>query len=840
MASTFNEFIEKNSSEKIVCAWLHPRERILTGWNSGAAPVYSIVTDKYVNQVLNLTEGSTSSPAAGEYYYDDITSTLYLRHAADEDPRDVFTVLEYRLFYSSGPVTLPYDLNTGRDVEYEGRLESISKFKEELDPDDMNGIALTGSGNIGLTNTDNGLAPIYNNLFWVSTKCEIFLGSPSILPSEFKKIFIGFIDAKTYGTSVKFTIKNFIDKLRDQVPLPLYSSSDGDIPDSIISKPKPRIYGRVAGKRCQPLDMVLDGFELTGTFTKSGTNTIAVTGGDLLNELSPFDSVFFIDEFGEEISYDVDAVSSSQITVSDDIEEVIDAATMFCLPEISYRGKNRTHLVAGHELKEPSTTVTDYIQSNRIEVASTEDIEADDVIYIGTVKAIVRRIIGNEIVLKTNLSAVPVNGTVVKKIGIQSVHYKKKELVFNRDWTFSNLSEAKLVLDPLAEFNIAPAFSLAGNLTFTNGLTTVSGSGFKNLIKSRDWVKPDGTAIWYEVLSNDSDTQLTLRVAYQDANITATARRKSPDYIDDDSIITVDCLGKKNAAGDWINTASHIVRDLLIEAGLSDQLNTTAFDSAEIEMPYLPSISLPFSFGGGSPTLRDVIDRVNKSVFGSLYADENYEIVYKVLSPNKENITDIVREDDTIRYTTESTGKNVAKIINANYRHYDYDRLSDTDDGAFSLEIENESISNLSSISRAEPVNLYLYDVNEANIMAHRISLLRESANTVIKLRSGLKFVNKSLNTPVYLELDDVPDRLGTNDSNYIGYISFLSRGENETNIQISDLSNMYAKICVFAETADNDYTSTTKIDRARYGFFTDDYTLVNNEKNTYRLNLWA
>jgi len=843
---SFNDYIQEPSSEKISLCWLHPRQRILEGWNGGSAPTYSFSANYYVRGVIvgqaQLVEASSSSLSSGEFFFDATTKILYVRLFDDTSPADSFTVVEYRLFYSNAPKILPFDLQSGREVEYEALMKSESKFSADLDSDDLTGISLTGSGNVTLENNDGNFDDIFEKLFWEGTEAQIF----SYGGGEAKRIFKGFIETKKFSPiSVIFRVVDFVDKLRDEVPLPYFSSIDGDLSASVLGRPKRRIYGRADGVKTVHLDPLLDGFSMQGTFSgTAGTATINASGANILNELSPDDTVFYIDGNDEKFSYSVQTVdiSGNFFTITENIDKTFSAQSLKNSPSIPYRGKNRIYHVSSHELREPTTTVVDPIQLNRIEVASVADMESGDFVFFGSTRRQIKRISGNILVLETNLDTSPVIGSTVFKSSIQKCYIDKEEAILNRDFTVQNTGgECKIVLDGLAEFNIVRPNVLTGaNLTFTNGSKLVSGSGtrFKEEIKPRDWLLPVGESNYYEVLQVTDDTNLVLRQDYSDVTVTAPTIRKRPNYANDETIISVDCLGKtKNnlKTGEWIKYGPEIVRDLLEESGLT--VNTASFDSAITEVPYLMSVLVPADFGSDRPIVRDVIDRVNVSIFGSLYNNFDYEITYSVMTPNKENITETISDADVIDFDLSSSGKNITKTITFNYRHFDHDRFTG-EIGSASSSIENEYVSNISSINREEIADFYVYNDLDAEILGSRLSLLRETSNSVMRVSTKLALIRKSLNTPLLFSFDRLFNRYGTaNDKNRIGYISKIAKNHEGVDVEITDVSGMMNKVAIITEDTASDFPLSSEIERSLNGYITEDNGIITNNEE-YRTNL--
>lgn len=838
---SFNDHAIKPISEKITTAWIQPKERIIANWVDTLAPIYSISTNYYVINVFvdatALTEASSASLNTGEFYYDNVTSTLHVRLSDDTDPSLSFTVAHYRLFYSDKPIILEYDLSTGRDVEYEGLIKNIGSFKHELDSDDLTGVALSGKGTITLENSAGSFDAIYDKLFWEGA--EVFLYAYSDLGTQI--IYKGTVDTKSYSSKeVKFKVKDIIDRLRDEVPLEVFASSTGT-PDTLDFTPKRRIYGRVSGLQTVSLDQTLDTDTLTGTFsgTKDG-KTITGIGSNLLKELSPKDIIKYIQD-EDEYTLKVELINSdTEFTVSEEIERTfadLSADVEYIIP---YRYNNRKRFIASHEIKQPVATILIASQLNRLQVtdiADLVDFEAgDDVIINGTTREI-RRISNDVVILNTNLPSLPVPTDTITKAAIQSVSFNGTTFLVTRDYVVTNTSECYATLTDDAEVNITRPILFNNNTTFTNSSRSVSGTGF-DVLKTRDWIKQSGTDTYYEILQVESDTALKLRIPYAGLTDTEVALYKRVDYIDDENIVYVNCLGKKSTTGDWITTGAEVVKDLLVEAGLEDELDVDSFTAAASDAPYLISLALPLEPMGKKPIIRDVIDLINVSVFGSLYYNNDYEITYKVLTPKKPTITTVLRDDDIRSFSATSTGKNVVKTISSKYRFMDYfHQIKEM--GNLSYQSENEFVSNISGIKRIEEIDLYLYKASEVTIITQRYGLLKETPNTVLNIKGNFPFITKSLNEVVYFELDRLWDRFGTDtDNNSIGVVSRVSKSGSTADITITDLSGMYNKSCVIAENTANIYGSSDIRERSTTGYITDNVGIVNDNQFTYKTNL--
>jgi hypothetical protein len=278
--TTYQEHKNKATSEKIVLAWLEPSQRLFA-WTVHSGSVYKRTVPYYVVGVRQdataLTSVSSlgSVTGAGKFFFDPATRILYVWSAGSVDPGTLWTDVTYRLFFSNAPIDLPADMANAVEVPYDARIQKTSKFKAKFDQD-QKGIALEGTGKIELHNNDGFFAGIYDKLVWENKAVKIFSYARNLAPSERLVLFNGVVTNKDFDdSSVSFDIKDFIYKLRTKLDLPIYDTEDGDIAQSILGKPKRRIYGRVNGLLCDSLEQRGPSYALqtidAGTDARTGT-----------------------------------------------------------------------------------------------------------------------------------------------------------------------------------------------------------------------------------------------------------------------------------------------------------------------------------------------------------------------------------------------------------------------------------------------------------------------------------------------------------------------------------------------------------------------------------------
>lgn len=851
MVQTYAEFADLPSSKKSVLAWIEPSAR-LVGWTLHAGAIYKIVPDFFPLRILQdgseLTEVASLAAvnSAGKWFFDTASNQIYLWANLSSNPDNVISRVDYRIFLSTVPIILPYNLEeTGYEVEYLPLIATTSFFGHELDSEQI-GIALEGQGSISLINTDGFWDDKFDLYFWENKPTNIWSWSEDIQISEKKKIYSGFIKGKQYSEqSISFEMADFIIKLRDSISLPVLSDADGTFPASSIGKPKRRIYGRVAGLRVFPLDNVLDGFELTGTISIAfGSSALTGVGSLFLDEVSPKDKLTFVVN-DETIEFEVKSVNSdTSVTITNDSEFNLTAAIGKCLPSIPYRKKNRRWLIAGHEIKKIQTTVTGSTARNRINVGSIENFNVGDVIFVGAEVARIKSLSGIQLVLRQNLPSTPANGTPVFRYPVQSLNIGVTNYITERDYVLENNSESFIVFDDLAEFNITKEQPYIGTVTFTNASRELVGVGtqFTSDFKPRDWIRPINTSVWYEILEVTDDTNMKLRVSYAGGTVSSAGLKKNVSYIDDDAIVTIDCFGKTtdgDELGDWIKTASDVIKDLLGEIDLTSSLDLDSFNLASSDAPQTISLKLPLEYNSDNRlSYRECIDLVNKSVFGSLHQNSDFEIAFNIINARKPSEPFIFRDDDIIDWKVDVRSDNIVKEFICSYKHLDADPNTGGPGNSYKSRVNN-FVLRFGDTNQTKTQDIYLYDSNEAELITQRYAFINETSGSRITLRTKLNMATKNLNDKIYLNLDRLYYRFGSSAARRkICLISAIRKNGLEVEVELDDIGNIFNRVATIAPNTANDFSAADDYEKSLNGYFTDNQGIVNNNKNTYRTNL--
>ena len=139
----YSEYAEYPISEKITLAHVSCKQRCY-GFTNVSGDIYSATAPLFVVDCHNGTTSLVAVSSSGEvtessYYFDSLTSKLYVHSSTgftneETDPEIIPT---YRMFFSSAPINLSYDLtnNLATQVYYEPRIKDSPGFSSKLDND---------------------------------------------------------------------------------------------------------------------------------------------------------------------------------------------------------------------------------------------------------------------------------------------------------------------------------------------------------------------------------------------------------------------------------------------------------------------------------------------------------------------------------------------------------------------------------------------------------------------------------------------------------------------------------------------------------------------------------
>lgn len=851
MLETYSEFQEEIASEKTVLVKIRAAKRLM-GWALDSGFIYkitgfdiSVVESIEQNGVDLIESASLAGMVQGSWYNDRDAKELYLWASDDSNPNSKFIGCKFWNFWASTPVTLPFDLSTGKEIEWLPIVKNTSLFGVELDNEEQLGFAIEGSGTITIINDQEYWIERWDKLLWEFQPVYIWSYNRELPATEAKLIYRGKVSGKTYTSkTVNFKLKDTLQELRREITLANLSELSGAlIPDGLLEAKQRRIYGKVYGYRPTNIDQALDGYLLPGTVTGSpGVATVTGSGTSFLSHFSPDDEIII----GED-SYTVKSVASdTSLTLTDEVGVGFTAAAYSILPALPKTFINRTWLLAGHECRQPETTVTNVVAINKFYVANLTDLDVGDDIFVGSpgageVLTIIQ--INSDGLIKTAQSATIALGfgTPVTRFCAQNVRINKRKLVYDRDYTIDFTGGVtRLILDAEAEKNVNPRASIIGSVTFSNGSRTVTGSGtfFTSQVQPNQYIRSALQFDEFEILSVDSDTQLTLRSAatYSQTGDAVIARGTAFDAEND--FLTCEIIGTTSTnlkSGTLLRTASDIVKDILTKAGITG-LNAPAFAKSKEVQPAFIGLALPETFEGTkAPTARDIINKINFSVFGSLVQNEDFELEYNILRPNKPSFITL-REDDILSWSVEGSNERVVKTAQVQWRRKEYDYESGLT--SFSLATKTSDVGQyLIESQNTKTIDTLLIDETNAQYHANRWAFLLEQSTSVVKVKTKLKAFRAQVNDIIMIEHEKLFDRVGGGQRKF-GAIQAIRKNGGTVELEIDDLGNAFNRVAIITENDAPIFNESNEVLKAKNGFITDQYGLINNDSETFGLNL--
>lgn len=849
MISTYSEFQAQPSSEKIGLVIVEASRRLM-GWTLHSGSVYRL--ENFDHPVIvaleeagvSITEaGSLAEVTAGKYFHDRAARKLYLQTTDSTHPNGKFLALTFRMFFcgpGGGGIRRPHDLGSGFEVEWLPLYKGSSEFGVGLDSDNQLGMAIEGSGSVQFVNDQSFWGPKYDKLYFENQRVFIYSYSRALPISEAKLTYRGRIQSKGWdAATVSFQLKDFLNELRAPVPLDDMSSVAGiRIPANLLPVKQRRLYGYVQGHRPLSVDQVLDGYPITGTVSATtASKTITGVGTQFLKELSPGDDIYFGDE---ETRYTIDTVTND---LSAELTEVFERSDQIGVeaiiqPKHPKRWMNRRFIVAGHPLCEPVRTVTQLISTTTFRLSSVEDLLPSDDVVVNGEQTRIQRIAGDIVKLTTTLEVFPDIGSIVTRPAITNVYLNARKLLLDRDYTYDP-NTAEILLDELAEFNVAPVKRLNGTVAFTSGSRTATGTGtfFTNELKLGDWVRASGQSQWVEVLRIISDTQIEFRTA---APYTASGicQHKQPEVYEEGSVImTCDVLGATDTgatSGSLLKKGPQIVRDLLARIGLEDEIAEASFTEANDLAEHRLALVIPTQYTDTkAPSVRDTINRINKSIFGALIQNRDFQLEYSVLEPARLESATQLREFDVLNFSVQSSSDRIAKKVRVQYQFKEYDR---TAKGAFNLETQamSETAQYLAKTEKEEIVPTVLVDTRAAEIYASRWAFIREICTSKITIQTKLQGARLQVNDRVELFHEKLYERQGGSARRRVAAVSEAKKSVSGAKIELEDLAGSFRRCSIITPNDSPDYVDSGEQDRLYHGYITDSFGLMDNDAETY------
>lgn len=846
-----NEFINAQSSEKLTMVHIHGKQRlyVFSGPNSN---IYSKVVpyfvyelkqnDTYLTKVNSLVEVNST----GKFYYDIKSSTLYVRPLLDSNPKSVEIIATYRFFYSDVGINCTWNFeNQSDEVFYDGRIKASPGYKHKIGID-QSLTSLVGTGTLSLHCQDGDLDVLFDKIIFENQLVNVYSWNRDLKPSEAKIIYRGRVTNKSFDTDqLSLTVKDPIFELLQPPQNSVYSDLD-NVSNSVKGQYKRLVYGRVDGLQCQSIDQIGDGFQLTGTLTASVVEPkLYGIGTQFLTEVFQGDKITI-----DSLEFTVESIqSNTELTISNEPDYGFSGRPALNSPKRGIPLKNRVYLAAEHVCTEQVKTIFLVEQLNRVILNDITGLFPGDFIeFVSTGERIEIKNTapGNIVVLRQNMINRPTVGTNAIRRPIQKV-YINGSIVPASKFTINNSSSCGITFTSDVEFELATEKSTGYNLNFTNGsrLITYTGGGdiqVSELLKAGDWIKPNvPTYTTYYKISYINNNDIYLVNNFTEPTVADTADYKSPDYLVDDTVISLDILGKTVnglASGAWISTVAQAERDLIKQINITE-VNEQSFLDGAIDGNQLVSIAIPESFTATSlPKVKDIIDKLNKSISSSLTLDNNLRLKFQVLNAYTEDQIVTISDYDVIDWNIQSTNGKIFNKVVAKYRFKDIgnDTLSEANNVYL---FESEFVNRYIESGQLSEVNLYLYNESEAKINAHRNLYQNRLSVSTIKVKSDLRLENLEIGDIVILDFKQMYRRLGADNvrKKVVLIIGKTVNGE-VIDWEMSDLGNTFNTSSYITPNTAPEYLLSSDDERLVYGYITDNQGIVEDLEETAGVHL--
>ena len=249
-------------------------------------------------------------------------------------------------------------------------------------------------------------------------------------------------------------------------------------------------------------------------------------------------------------------------------------------------------------------------------------------------------------------------------------------------------------------------------------------------------------------------------------------------------------------------------------------INTSSFTLAAIDSSAVISYALPPKIGGSIIDVKKAITNINKSVFGSLVLDSDFNMKYSILSPDRDATISEIKDDDLLSDPTVKTKNEISSKVNGKYSFFTDKFNGNAANDLY--EYTNEFVTDMVGTARELSVDLYLFNSANAETITQRYALYNSLGQSVVKLRGKLNLGLYELNDKVYIGLDRLYKRFSSTDNKKIGIVNKVTSDGKDVTLEINDLGNSFNRVAVVSDDAAVDFSSATDDDKINNSYIVD------------------
>lgn len=867
--ATFSDFQEQVSSEKIGLVQVEAAKQIVD-WTLVSGSIWSaLFTDSSVivafeeSSVPLTAAADQASIVAGTFFHDRVNGKIFMEAADSGDPNDKFMGATFRFFFSNVGVKQSHDLSTGFDVQWLALVKSTSPFGLQIDNKDVQlGFAIEGSGSVSFHNDQDFWIPRYDKLIFENQQVFVYSWNRELAITEAKLIYRGRIQGKTYTPdTVSFQLKDLLNRLRAPITQAelqdftythdVLGSISARVTNNLLVAKQRTVYGRLGGHRPTNIDQILeDGYPIEGTVdvTNGSVTVVEDAGTDFPSQIKQGDELEFAADPGRRYSIET-FIDATTITLDEAFEGTTTLATTAqVFPQRPHQAFNRFFQIAGHALTSPSTTITTVSSARIFRVANINGIlEGDTVLVAGVSRTVASVEDGDKIVLNQNLPTIPSVGNTVTRSAVTNAFINQREIFEGIDFTV-DATNAIIQLERTdadhPEFRLAPLQILPGTSNFAAGsrvVTGASGAGYRTEIKPGDWIFITSAAAFRQVWAVESDTTLIMTQTSPIGGGPQAISIKRPNYYAEGSdVLSADVIGRSDdgtSTGDLLRRGPEIVQRILTDGGLGSELVSSSFDTANDIAQHDLSFAIPSKFSDRkSPSLRQTINVINKSIFGTLFQDDDFLLRYDILRPDKP-LDDTVDRSDILSFSVKSDSKKIIKqsIISYNFKEYDSAAAAASNQTETFI---SDVATNLVKTDNEFTLDTFLLDTDSARIFAGRWTLLLQLSKTTVAVNLKLQAFDYNISDKIQVIHPKFFERIGLTANRKLGLIQKITRSITSSSFTIDDLGTAFSRCAAITENDAVAFTSASDSDKMVNGYITANDGTLGGDAGTHKTSV--
>lgn len=378
---------------------------------------------------------------------------------------------------------------------------------------------------------------------------------------------------------------------------------------------------------------------------------------------------------------------------------------------------------------------------------------------------------------------------------------------------------------------------------FSNIVTGVKRSDYvtlSNEIKNRDFVKTTISAdSEYLEVAEVYPSSMRLRSNFREVSGNYSIVVKNVGYVQNDSHIYVDTLGKLDSSGEHIFKASEIIKDILTDGGLGSRLNTASFDTSSESLPYSVSIKIPDELSDSSPDVKKVIDDINQTVLGSLVTVDNLEIAFLALDVFRTSqALKTIDDSDILSWSIKNTGDNYKYLISK----YNYTDVENEDDFAHTEYLYTSEFARYTDTNLTFEQRFFLSEEVDAIECGQRRIFYTNLSRSDISIKGKLSLAEYEMGDRVIVNLHGLFNRIGDAESNQVmGSVSSVKRSGDIVSLVVTTQGNaIFNKNGIITDDSRPDYDSSTEEDRLYSSYIMGENSTISSKSELLGCNCIA